>query len=90
MRRLMADVGRGAFTYAAPTLDLLHRAMQIEPAHAAPELGLVDASLVALAEHLGVRRVATRDVRDFAAVRLRGGRAMDLVVVPRHPDPGRR
>lgn len=36
--------------------------------------------VVALAESLGIRRLATRDVRHFAAVRLRDGRAFDLVV----------
>ena len=43
-------------------------------------LGLVAGSVVALAESLGVRRLATRDVRHFAAVRLRDGRAFELVV----------
>jgi predicted nucleic acid-binding protein len=36
-------------------------------------LGLVDGSVVALAESLGIRRLATRDVRHFAAVRLCDG-----------------
>lgn len=49
-------------------------------------LGLVDGSLVALAEGLGVRRVATRDVGHFSAVRLRDGSAFELVVHPRRPD----
>jgi predicted nucleic acid-binding protein len=49
-------------------------------------LGLVDASLVALAESQGIRRLATRDIRDFAAVRLPDGRAFDLVVHPNDPD----
>jgi hypothetical protein len=39
-----------------------------------------------LAESLGIRRLATRDVRHFAAVRLRDGRAFDLVVHPSDPD----
>jgi predicted nucleic acid-binding protein len=49
-------------------------------------LGLVDGSVVALAESLGVHRLATRDVRHFAAVRLRDGRSFDLVVHPMDPD----
>jgi hypothetical protein len=36
---------------------------------------------VALAELHGVYRLATRDVRHFAAVRLASGRTFDLVVV---------
>jgi hypothetical protein len=35
---------------------------------------------------LGIRRLATRDVRHFAAVRLHDGRAFDLVVRPTDPD----
>jgi hypothetical protein len=45
-----------------------------------PGLGLVDASVVALAESLDVRRLATRDVGHFAAARLRNGRSFELVV----------
>ena len=48
--------------------------------------GLVDASVIALAEGLGIRRLATRDVRHFAAVRLRDGSAFELVVNPTDPD----
>ena len=50
-------------------------------------LGLVDASVVALAEEVGVYCLATRDLRHFSAVRLRGGRGFELVVRPRRPDP---
>jgi hypothetical protein len=41
---------------------------------------------VALAEDLGIRRLATRDVRHFATVRLRDGTAFELVVHPTDPD----
>jgi hypothetical protein len=40
---------------------------------------------VALAESLGVHRLATSDVRHFAAVRLRDGQSLDLVVHPMDP-----
>lgn len=82
MRMFMHDLARGAFTYAPATLDLLDRAMEIDRAYTDLGLGLVDASVMALAEQLGVFRVATRDVRHFAAVTLRGGRRIDLVVRP--------
>ncbi len=45
-------------------------------------LGLVDASIVATAERLGITRIATRDVRHFGAVALQDGRRFDLVVQP--------
>ena len=89
MHAFMADVARGAFTYAPPTLSLLARAIQMDQRYPRVGLGLVDASVVALAEELGVRRLATRDVRHFSAVTLRDGRQFELVVHPTRPDRGR-
>jgi len=86
MRLFMQDVARGAFTYAPPTVGELSRAMEVDRRFADLGLGLVDGSVVALAESLGIRRLATRDVRHFAAVRLRDGRTFDLVVHPTDPD----
>ena len=88
MRAFMADLGRGAFTYAPATPVHLDRAMEIDRQYANLSLGLVDASIAALAEELGLYRIATRDVRHFGALRLRGGRRFDLVVQPRRPDRG--
>jgi predicted nucleic acid-binding protein len=90
MRALMRDLGRGAFTYAAPSLALLERAMEIDRQYAGLGLGLVDSSVVALAEELGVYRLATRDLRHFSVVRFGGGRAFELVVHPRRPERGRK
>jgi predicted nucleic acid-binding protein len=86
MQVFMQDVARGAFTYAPPTIGQLSRAMEVDRRLADLGLGLVDGSVVALAESLGVRRLATRDMRHFAAVRLRDGRAFEMVVQPAHPD----
>jgi predicted nucleic acid-binding protein len=86
MAALMRDLERGAFTYAAPTLELLSRAMEIDRRHAALRIGLVDASIAALAEVLAVVRVATRDVRHFSAITLRSGRRLELVVRPTRPE----
>jgi uncharacterized protein len=86
MQTFMQDIARGAFTYAPPSLDQLSRAMAIDRRYADLRLGLVDSSVIALAEALGIRRLATRDVRHFSAVRLRDGGAFDLVAVPRDPD----
>lgn len=82
----MQDLARGAFTYAPPTVGQLSRAMDVDRGFEDLSLGLVDASIVAPAESLGIRRLARRDVRHFAAVRLRDGRAFDLVVHPTDPD----
>ena len=86
MAALVQDLSRGAFTYAAPSLRILTRAMEIDRRYGDLGLGLVDASIVALADELGVYRLATRDVRHFSAVRLSGGRRFELVVQPRRPE----
>lgn len=86
MKALVDDLVSGAFTYAAPTVDQMSRAMEIDRRYGQLGLGLVDASVVVLAEDLGIRRLATRDVRDFAAVRLRDGSPFELVVYPENPD----
>jgi hypothetical protein len=86
MRLFLADLARGAFTYAPPTLDQLLRAMEIDRQYADLGVGLVDGSIVALAERLGIQRVATRDVRHFSVLRLPDGRRFELVVRPSDPD----
>ena len=86
MQVFMLDLARGAFTYAPPTVGQLSRAMEVDRRFADLGLGLVDGTVVALAELLGIRRLATRDVRHFSAVRLRDGRAFELVVHPTDPD----
>jgi predicted nucleic acid-binding protein len=82
----MQDLTQGAFTYAPPTVGQLSRAMEVDRRFTDLGLGLVDSTVVALAESLGIRRLATRDVRQFAAVRHRDGRGFDLVVHPMAPD----
>lgn len=86
MQLFMQDLARGAFTYAPPTLDQLSRAMEIDRRYEDLGLGLVDGSVVALAEALGIRRLATRDVRHFSALRLSDGSPFELVVRPMDPD----
>ncbi len=86
MRLFIGDLVRGAFTYAPPTPDQLARAMEIDRHYSDLQLGLVDASIVALADFLGIRRIATRDLRHFGAVRLGDGSAFELVLQPTQPD----
>jgi predicted nucleic acid-binding protein len=86
MRAFVDDLVAGAFTYAPPAIDQIMRAMEIDRTYGELGLGLVDASVVALAERLDVRRIATRDVRHFTVVRTRDGRALELAVNPTDPD----
>jgi predicted nucleic acid-binding protein len=88
MQAFMQDLVRGAFTYAPAAADERSRAMDIDRRYSSLGLGLVDGSIIALAEGLCVRRLATRDVRHFTAVRLRDGSAFELVVHPTDPDRG--
>jgi predicted nucleic acid-binding protein len=86
MQTFVGDLRRGAFTYAPASIGHVMRAMEVDERFADLALGLVDASIVALAEYQGIRRLATRDIRDFSAVRLRDGSAFELVVHPTVPD----
>ena len=50
----------------------LVRALELDERHSDLGLGLVDAVVMAMAERLGARAIATLDLRDFAAVQLQG------------------
>lgn len=69
MRRLMRDLSGGAYDYQPPTGTDLARAMEIDRKFDDLELGLVDASIAALAERLGIYRVLTTD-SDFVGIRI--------------------
>lgn len=60
-RRFLIDVDAGRYVPAPVTADVLHRATQLDAQHADVGLGLVDASVVAVAEAVGATRVATLD-----------------------------
>jgi predicted nucleic acid-binding protein len=68
----MRDLAKGAWTieWAAP--DDLERACELCEQYPALRFGLVDALVMATAERLRSRAIATLDLRDFGAVRLRG------------------
>jgi predicted nucleic acid-binding protein len=86
MQRLVADLVQGAYLLEPITVEDLLRADEIGRKFASLELGLVDATVAAVAERLEVRRILTTD-SDFVAVRIgrRWDQALELVV---HP-PGR-
>lgn len=66
------DVVDGRFTVEWGTRADLARAVELDRLHADLDLGLVDAVVMAVAERLGARAVATLDLRDFSPVELRG------------------
>ena len=69
MHRLLSELSEGVYEYQAPTTADLARARELDRKFASVDLGLVDASVAALAERLGVFRILTVD-SDFAVVRI--------------------
>jgi predicted nucleic acid-binding protein len=81
MARLLREVTEGAYAYETVTLDDVARAAQVAKKFADLEVGIVDASIVALAERLGVARILTID-GDFSALRMgrRWSKGFELAV----------
>ena len=65
----LEDVLAGVYRIEPPTRADLERCRQLQARYADLGLGVVDASIVALAERLGEPKVATLDQRHFRAVR---------------------
>jgi predicted nucleic acid-binding protein len=65
------DVASGAYRLEPLTLEDLERAAELERQYGDLDLGLVDASVIALCERLDEPKVATLDRRDFSVVRPR-------------------
>jgi predicted nucleic acid-binding protein len=65
----VADIVRGAYRLAHPAGADLARAAELESAYEDLDLGLVDASIIALCERLDQTRLATLDRRHFSVVR---------------------
>jgi uncharacterized protein len=65
----MEDVDRGAWRIDWPSADDLRRARVLQETYADLDLGVVDASLVALTERLREIKLATLDRRHFSVVR---------------------
>jgi predicted nucleic acid-binding protein len=68
MHRLLQDLESGAYRYEPPTAADLCRALELDQKFKKVDLGLVDASIAALAERIGVLRVLTIDA-DLVVVR---------------------
>jgi predicted nucleic acid-binding protein len=63
------DLLDGAYRPEQPTLEDLRRCEELQSRYADLALGVVDASVIALAERLGERKLATLDRRHFGVVR---------------------
>src|SRR5207253_4797891 len=83
MRRLIADIFDPAtrYEYELPVPSDLVRALELDARFGRLNLGLVDGTVVAVAERRHVYRVLTMDRRDFSAIRVgpRLTRALELL-----------
>lgn len=76
---LVEDIASGAYRLEPLTVEDLLRCAELERQYADLDLGLVDASVVALCERLREPKVATLDRRDFSVVRPRHCDALRLL-----------
>jgi predicted nucleic acid-binding protein len=75
----LEDVLGGAYSVECPTQDDLVRCHMLQRTYADLEVGVVDASVLALAEQLGEPKLATLDYRHFATMRPRHAAALELL-----------
>lgn len=75
----MNDILAGAFTLEPFTLADLAQSRDLIERYRELNLGFADASVVAAANRLRIRRILTVDVRDFRAVRAWDGAAFTLL-----------
>jgi predicted nucleic acid-binding protein len=71
-RAFLADLASGAFAVEWGSQLDVARARRICEQYKSLKLGLVDAAVMATAERLKARAIATLDVRDFGAVKITG------------------
>ena len=71
-----ADLADGLFTVEWDGGSDLQRAVELDAHYADLSLGLVDTVVMAIAERLNARAIATLDLRDFGSVELDGRPAL--------------
>ena len=76
---LVEDITSGVYRLEPLTYDDLTRASELERLYENLDLGLVDASVIALCERLNEKKVATLDRRDFSVVSPRHCDALQLL-----------
>jgi predicted nucleic acid-binding protein len=75
----LEDLLEGAYRVEQPSPADLRRCHELQSTYDTLALGVVDASVIALAERLGETRIATLDNRHFSAVRPAHTDGFDLV-----------
>lgn len=77
--RFLLDIQEGAFVVEPVTMADLRRCAALIEKYRDLDLGLADASVVAVAERLGTDRILTVDQRDFRVIRSARGRPFRLL-----------
>ncbi len=77
--RFLADIQEGAFVVESVTLADLRRCAALIAKYHDLDLGLADASVVAVAERYGTDRILTVDQKDFRVLRSARGRPFHLL-----------
>ncbi|MBJ7608126.1 MAG: PIN domain-containing protein [Candidatus Dormibacteraeota bacterium] len=75
----VADIRRGTYQLESVDAPDAVRCVELAETYADLDLGIVDASVIALAERLGVTEVLTLDRRDFSVVRPRHCASLTLL-----------
>jgi hypothetical protein len=71
-RAFVRDIAEGAFSVEWGDETDLARAYSLCTKYAKLKLGLVDGVVIAMAERLGAKAIATLDDRDFGAIKIAG------------------
>ena len=77
--RFLSDIQEGAFVVESMTLPDFRRCAALVEKYGDLDLGLSDASVVAVAERHGTDRILTVDQRDFRVIRSARGRPFRLL-----------
>lgn len=81
MRRVLDDVRAGAFSIEPLIADDYDRVGELMTTYSDRRIGFVDASVLAIVERLHEPKLATLDHRNFAVMRPRHTKALDLLPV---------
>lgn len=88
--RFLEGIAAGAFSLEPFAAQDLSRCQTLLKTYADLDLGLADASVIAVAERKGVRRILTVDLRDFRAVRSADGKPFTLLPADAEPPTSKR
>lgn len=77
--KFLADLVGGAYALEHPTQGDLERALELQRTYGDLEVGVVDASVLAVVERLGEPKLATLDHRHFSVMRPRHVEALRLL-----------